>query len=223
MDCREFKRSVGEYPDREVRPESRMALERHAAGCPACAAALAVFRAMREGLGGLPRLATSATFEERLERRLALERRSPERRAFLVPAWAPTAGLALAAALVIAIVGFLLASRGPASRGVEEIAIETAGPAAESGGAPGSEPVGIAAPGPAGGSGGDGRSHDMPPEGAGALPAASNPGLDRLLGDGVPLAPPGAERRFVLDGPSDLPGLMREGVEGEVASSPITF
>jgi hypothetical protein len=48
--------------------------------------------------------------------------------------------------------------------------------------------------------------------------------LAKLLDEGgVPLAPPGADREFVIDDPSDLPGFLRGGVEGEVASSPVSF
>jgi hypothetical protein len=49
----------------------------------------------------------------------------------------------------------------------------------------------------------------------------SDEGLSRLLGeDGVPLTPPTAGRQYVIDRPSDLPGLVPGGADGEAASTP---
>lgn len=218
---------VGEYPDRDATPRIREALEAHAGDCPSCARDLSIFRAMSDGFAAIEPIGASAGFEVRLERQLARERAGSERpwySPFSIPSWAPAAGLALAAGIAIVLAGFLWNARQPGTRSTSDLAAEPirsvpSDPSLR-------EPDRSLART-------DVESRDVVPvRVTPASPSSPNRGgvadrwndeeLARLLDDeGVPLTPPTGGRQYVIDRPSDLPGFVSGGAEGEVASTPI--
>jgi hypothetical protein len=217
MDCHEFRREIGEYPDREISQEKRASLETHASACPACDGALRVFRAMREGLAGMPPLRASRDFDARLARRRREERSGGAGGFVEFPAWARWTAIAAAAAIVLGIGAFLLRPDGGARRLGGDIARSTSGRSMDA--------DRLAAGGTEGGSDGAARSAG---EGGGEQVASlghGTDGLDSVLSptEGVLLGVPASGRSYVIDRPSDLPFLLPGGVEGEAASAPISF
>jgi hypothetical protein len=227
MDCREFQKKIGEYPDRETSQQLRESLETHASACPVCAGDLRVFKAMREGFDTLPPLGASAGFEERLSRRLSSETNRDPGPVLAFPVWARRAALAAAAAIVLGFAALMLLNDG-GSRSIRgEIAAnsrtapaeQVAGSGATSGTEGRSEePVGAAHRGAEIGAG------DVASTSLRATPGVERAGLDQYLSkEGAPLVPPGSGPSYVIDRPSDLPLLLPGGVEGEAASTPIEF
>lgn len=226
MDCHNFRREVGEYPDREIPQKEKLALEGHAAACQSCAAELRVLRAMREGLSSLPPIAASKDFDARLAHRLSAERRVAAGGTLVFPTWARWVAVAAAAAVVLGIGALLLRSDDGARRIRGEVASGAAdGSALEvalpGDGAPATETDGARS----------GASHPAGGADVGEVAAADRGGaiagrsvLDKFLSEeGVVLGSPTSERSYVIDRPSDLPFLLPGGVEGEAASAPISF
>jgi anti-sigma factor RsiW len=227
MDCREFQKQIGEYPDRETSQQERESLEAHASACPVCAGDLRVFKAMREGFDTLPPLGASAGFEERLSRRLSRETSRDPVPVLAFPVWARRAALAAAAAIVLGFAALMLLNDG-GSRGIRgDIAVNSqtapAKPASEPGGTVGIE-GGSGQPAGAPLRGGEIGVADVASTTPSKMPAAERAGLDQFLSkEGVPLVPAGSGSNYVIDRPSDLPLLLPGGVEGEAASTPIEF
>lgn len=221
MNCSDFLKRVSSYPDRSLPVAERSALDEHGSVCPICGPELKVFRAMRDGFAALPAIGTTDEFGRRVVRRVARERDDGLARVVEFPVWARRVGLALAAGLLL-FVGWQVVRRDGGVR--REIAAES--PARSS------EELTVAR--------GTDVSRDRSTAGESrasttsaprvasaardARPPTRSEALDILLGQGgIPLAPPGSERKYVIDRAADLPRLLSEGAEGELASTPISF
>lgn len=221
MNCSDFQRRVPLYPDRSLSSSDRAALDEHAAVCPLCAPALRIFRVMRAGFSALPSVGASDEFERRVLRRV--DRAREERSGGIIefPAWGRPVAVAIAAALLL-FVGWQ-AVRRDATGVRREVATNLPGRAQEA--PPAVRTVdderaraSVADPG---------TSAPAEPQVAATsrdARAARSETLDLLLGEGgVALAPPGSGRKYVIDRPTDLPRLLSQGAEGELASTPISF
>jgi hypothetical protein len=225
MNCDDFSKRVIAFSDRDLSAADREALEQHAGVCPPCGQELRVYRAMREGFALLPRLDAPATLEGRVLERIEQDRQGALRR--LIPwdisPWMRPAGLALAAGLLVVVVGRGMLRPAGESPGDERRVAHSEAPAAIQ--APADDPsaasprgdLELAAAQSLAGGGSPAAGHDSAP----AI-RVDERALAQLLGDqGVPLLPPGADRNFVIDRPEDVPGLMPNWGEGEAVSTPI--
>jgi len=176
---------------------------------------------MREGLGTLPAIGTSDEFERRVLRRVSREREEGRGGVIEFPAWGRPVALAVAAALLL-FVGWQTVRRD--GGGVpREVAIDAPAITDEALTVAGGSD--LARDPAAAGVARANRASDSPAALASREPRASrSETLDLLLDQGgIPLAPPGSGRTYVIDRPADLPRLLSEGAEGELASTPITF
>ncbi|MFN0150724.1 MAG: zf-HC2 domain-containing protein [bacterium] len=212
MNCSDFQKRVSSYPDKSLPTAERASLDEHGTVCSVCAPALKVFRAMHAGFATLPAIGTTDEFERRVVRRVAREREEGGGRIIEFPAWGPRVGLALAAGLLL-FVGWQIVNR---DGGAVDRRMASRAPAQQS------EALTVT------------RQMEKPRAGTDvdadvALAprddrSSRSSALDLLLDEGgTPLVPPGSGRKYVIDRPTDLPRLLSEGAEGELASTPISF
>ncbi len=212
MNCSDFQNRVSSYTDKSLPTAERSSLDEHGTACPLCAPALKVFRTMREGFAALPAIGATHEFERRVVRRVARERENGGARVIEFPVWGRRLGFALAAGILV-FVGWQIVHRdGGAVR--REIAAQ----------APAQFGDGVAVPRDSDDSPASAASNsDVALSSRDARPSRSS-ALDLLLDEGgTPLVPPGSGRKYVIDRPRDLPRLLSEGAEGELASTPISF
>ncbi len=109
MNCRDFDRTWNDRLDarREPPEAERLALEAHAATCPACQALAVRYRTLRQAIVALgPPPAVPAGFADRCLERLDIAEAGPTSRAPALRAW--SIAIAMAASLLVAV---LLANR----------------------------------------------------------------------------------------------------------------